>query len=122
MEKDLDLRKENRSFLYSERLKSNVFLSASAINILEGLKAEKLEGGKKVTQAVLLAFRKELNIAGQHLPAEEISVIENKILEASQEVESHRFSQARQRLAEALSKITTMSDRFMRVLERCDLI
>ncbi len=62
------------------------------------------------------ALRRELNLSKQQLPVEEVGFIEGKVMEASGEMELRNYDEARERLAEALSRITTLSDRYMQTL------
>lgn len=118
----MELKPVNYSFHYSEKLKSNFFLVASIVDRLVSLEGQKLEGGKEVARSVLMALRGELNLAKQHLPADEISVIEGKLMEASGEMEFRNYNKARERLAEALSRVTTLSDKYIQALKQADWI
>lgn len=118
----MDLKTVNYSFHYSEKLKSNFFLIAGVVDRLIGLDGERLEGGKEVARSILMALRGELNLAKQYLPANEISVIEGKVMEASGEIEFRNYGKARERLAEALSRVTTLSDRYMQTLKQADWV
>lgn len=118
----MELKEANYSFHYSEKLKSNFFLVAGIVDRLVSQDGERLEGGREVARSVLAALRRELNLAKQHLPAGEVNAIESKVMEASGEIEFRNYSKARERLAEALSQITTLSDEYMRVLKEAGWI
>ncbi len=117
-----DLKKTNFCFHYSEKLKSNFFLVAGIIDKLAALEGEKWEGGREVVRSVLAALRRELNLGKKQLPAEEVNFIENKVMEALGEIELRNYIKAREKLAEALSRVTTLSDRYMEILKQAGWI
>ena len=118
----MDLKQVNYSFHCSEKLKSNFFLVAGVIDRLVSLEGERWEGGKEVARSVLVALRQELNLSKQQLPVEVINFVEGKVMEASGEIELRNYAKARERLAEALSRITTLSDKYMQTLKQADWI
>ena len=121
-EATMDLKQVNYSFHYSEKLKSNFFLIASVFDRLASLEGERLEGGKEIARNVLRALRNELNLAKQHLPANEVSNIEGKLMDASGEMELRNYGKAREKFAEALSRVTTLSDKYMQDLRQAEWI
>jgi len=118
----MDKKQANLGFHHSERLKSNLFLVSGALDRLATLKAERLEGGKEVAKGMFDALRNELNMARQHFSHEEIDSIERELSGVEAEMELHDYAKAREHLGKTFSRVTTLSDRCIRVLIDEDLI
>lgn len=112
----MDKKRANLGFHHSERLKSNLFLVSSALDRLTTLKAEGLEGGKEVIKGVFDALRNELNMARRYFAPEEINSIERELSGVEAEIELHDYPKAREHLGKTFSRVTTLSDRCIRVL------
>ena len=118
----MDKKQANLCFHPSERLKSNLFLLSSALDRLATLKAEGLEGGKEVIKGVLDALRNELNMARQYFPSEAINSIERELSEVEAEMDLYDYAKAGEHLGKTLSHVTTLSNKYIRVLIDEDLI
>jgi len=118
----MDKKQSNLGFHHSERLKSNLFLVSGALDRLTTLEAERLEGGKEVIKGVLDALRNELNMARRYFSPEEIDSIERELSGVEAEMELHDYAKAREHLGKTFSRVTTLSDRCIRVLIDEDLI
>lgn len=118
----MDKKQANHAFHHSEKLKSNLFLVSAAIDILTTLKAEKLEGGKEVTRGVINALRNELNMAGRYIEPAKAKAIEEELSAVEAEIETQDYVKAREHLAQTFSKVTTVSNKHIKVLIDEDLI
>ena len=118
----MDKKQANLCFHHSERLKSNLFLVSGALDRLTTLKAERLEGGKEIIKGVLDVLRNELNMARRYFPPEAIDSIEGELSGVEAEMELHDYAKAREHLGKTFSHVTTLSDRYIRVLIDEDLI
>ena len=112
----MDRKQTNLAFHHSERLKSNIFLVAAAMDRLTTLKAERLEGGKEVTKGILDALRTELNMARRYIEPAETTAIERELSEVEAEIEIHDYAKAREHLAKTLSSVTTLSNKYISLL------
>jgi len=112
----MDKKQANIAFHHSERLKSNLFLVSAALDRLAMLKAERLEGGKEVTKGVLDGVRTELNMARRYIEPAEANAIERALSEVDAELETHDYAKAREHLAQTLSQVTTVSDKYIKLL------
>ncbi len=110
------------AFHYSEVLKSGVFLLMGALESLDRLTGDRLTGGEEVVKGILAAFKREFDIAKRYLLIEEVESVEKKVGEAERNISLHQWSQVDATLAEALSGITTISARYMKVLEEAHLV
>jgi hypothetical protein len=118
----MDRKQANLAFHHSERLKSNLFLVSAAVDRLITLNAERLEGGREVTKAVLAALRTELNMASRYIEPAKINAIEGELLGVEAEIETQDYTKARERLAQTFSQVTTVSNEYIKVLMDEDLI
>lgn len=118
----MDKKQANLGFHHSERLKSNLFLVSGALDRLTMLEAERLEGGKEVAKGMFDALRNELNMARRYFAPAEINSIERELFEVGAEIKLHDYAKAREHLAKTFSHVTTLCDRYIRVLIGEDLI
>jgi hypothetical protein len=118
----MDKKQANLAFHHSERLKSNLFLVSAALDRLAMLKAEKLEGGKEVAKGVFEALRTELNMASRYIEPAKASAVAGELLGVEAEIETQDYTKARERLAQAFSQVTTVSNVYVKVLMDEDLI
>jgi hypothetical protein len=118
----MDKKQANLAFHHSEKLKSNLFLVSAALDILTTLKTERLEGGKEVIKGVLGALRTELNMASRYIEPARIEAIERELSGVEAEIETQDYTKARERLAQTFSKVTTVSNKHIKLLMDEDLI
>jgi len=118
----MDKKQANLAFHHSEKLKSNLFLLSAAIDILTTLKAEKLEGGKDVTKGIINALRNELNMANRYIESTKTKAIEEELSVLEAEIETQDYARAREHLAQTFSKVTTVSNKHIKILMDEDLI
>jgi hypothetical protein len=118
----MDKKQSNLAFHHSEKLKSNLFLVSAAIDILTTLKAERLEGGKEVIKGVFGALRTELNMASRYIEPAKTKAIEGELSGVEAEIETQDYTKAREHLAQTFSKVTTVSNKHIKILMDEDLI
>jgi len=118
----MDKKQANLAFHHSERLKSNLFLVSAALDRLAMLKAERLEGGKEVAKGVFEALRAELNMASRYIGQAKANAIEGELLGVEAEIGTQDYTKARERLAQTFSQVTTVSNKYIKVLMDEDLI
>jgi hypothetical protein len=112
----MNKKQANLAFHHSEKLKSNLFLLSAAIYILTTLKAEKLEGGKDVTKGIINALRNELNMANRYIEPTKTKAIEEELSVVEAEIETQDYARAREHLAQTFSKVTTVSNKHIKIL------
>ena len=118
----MDKKQANLAFHHSEKLKSNLFLVSAAIDILTTLKAERLEGGKEVATGVINALGNELNMASRYIEPTRTKAIEEELSMVEAEIETQDYAKAREHLAQTFSKVTTVSNKHIKILMDEDLI
>jgi tRNA(Met) C34 N-acetyltransferase TmcA len=118
----MDKKQANLAFHHSERLKSNLFLVSGALDRLTTLEGERLEGGKEVSKGVSDALRAELNMARRFMEPAETDAIEKELFEVEAEIEIHDYAKAREHLGQTFSHVTTLSNKYIKILMDEDLI
>ena len=118
----MDKKQANLAFHHSERLKSDLFLLSGAVDRLETLKAERVEGGKEVIKGVLDALRTELNMARRYIESAAVDAIEKELFAVEAEIKTLDYAKAREHLAQTFSKVTTVSNKYIKLLMDEDLV
>jgi hypothetical protein len=118
----MDKKQSNLAFHHSEKLKSNLFLLSAAIDILTTLKAEKLAGGNEVAKGVINGLRNELNMASHYIEPAKAKAIEEQLSMVEAEIEAQDYAKAREHLAQTFSKVTTISNKHIKILMDENLI
>jgi len=117
-----DTKRLNRSFHYSERLKSNLLLTMRALDKISRLGGIELDGAIEALRGIFEGLGTELGIAKNHLSSREFNLALGKVIEAEGHIDLHEFEKARESLSEALSYITTLSNRSLSALKERNLI
>jgi len=117
-----DIKKVNRSFHYSERLKSNLLVAMRALDRIAKLEGIELEGGIEAMRGIFEGLGTELGIARNHLASREFNLAVTKVMEAEGHTDLYEFEKAKESLSEALSNITTLSGKYMSALKERNLV
>jgi len=112
----------NLAFHYSERLKSNFLLVMRAVTGMDNLLGQRLEGAKGVMKGIFSGLLGEISIARKYLPESQLDSIENKVLEAEGNMGLYGVEEVLNSLAEGLSQVTTLCNRYINLLKEKDLI
>jgi len=118
----MEKKQANLSFHYSEKFNANLFLLSGALDRLEGLKGEKLEGGKEVISGMLDGLRRQLKMSQSYFPPEKASLIEKALDDLEGDIELHQYDSAREKLGKVISCVATVSNEHINVLLEADLI
>jgi hypothetical protein len=116
------MKNANLAFHYSERLKSNFLLVMRAVTGMDDLLGQRLEGAKGVMKSIFSGLLGEISIARKYLPESQLDFIENKVLEAEVNMGLCRVEEVLNSLAEGLSQVTTLCNRYINLLRQKDLI
>jgi hypothetical protein len=112
----MDKKQANLAFQHSEKVRSNLFLVSAALDILTTLKSERLEGGREVTKGVFNALRTELHTASHYIEPARIDAIKRELSGLEAEIEKQDYTKAREHLAQTFSKVTTVSNKHIKLL------
>jgi len=118
----MNTRKAILTYMYAERIKSELIIASSLLAAMNGLEGNERLGAEKMMVSFLEALAGEIRIA-QHV---EISMnfigAERKIMEAMGKIELQERFEINQCISEALSLVTTCSSGAMKVLMSEQLI
>jgi len=92
----MDRKQANLAFHHSERLKSNLFLVSAALD--------------------------RLSMASRYIEPAKTNAIEGELLGAEAEIETQDYTKAREHLAQTFSRVTTVSNEYIKVLTDEDLV
>jgi len=111
-----DIRGAVICYQYSERIKSELIIAGKLLGVLSGLKNDQLFGAEKVMSSFLDALTGEIGIAHNVTGSQSFRETSLKIMEAQGRISLHEYSKANKLLSEALSLITTCSQKTARLL------
>ena len=112
----MNTRKAILTYMYAERIKSELIIASSLLAAMNGLEDNERLGAEKMMGSFLEALAGEIRIA-QHVERSMNFIgAERKIMEAVGKVKLHEISEINQCISEALSLITTCSAGAMKVL------
>ena len=112
----MDTRKAILIFQYSERIKSELIIASGLLEKMITLEGQELKGAEKLMTSFLEAIVGEIRIAQHVEKSMNFIGAEKKILEAIGKMKLLEHSEINRCISEALSLITTLSQRAMEVL------
>jgi hypothetical protein len=118
----MDRKQANLFFHHSEKFNAHLFLLSGALDSLEGMKGEKLEGGKEVLAGILDGLRRQLKMSQSYFPSDKASVIEKGLDDMEADIELQQYDNAREKLGKVISCVATVSNEHINVLLEEDLI
>jgi hypothetical protein len=118
----MNTRKAILTYMYAERIKSELIIASGLLATMDGLEGNERLGAEKMMRSFLEALVGEIRIA-QHVERSMNFIgAEKKIMEAVGKTRFHERSEINQCISEALSLITTCSSGAMKVLMSRQLI
>jgi len=115
-------RKAILTYMYAERIKSELFIASSLLAAMNGLEGNERLGAEKMLVSFLEALAGEIRIA-QHVERSMNFIgAERKIMEAMGKIKLQEKFEINQCISEALSLVTTCSSGAMKVLMSEQLI
>ena len=118
----LEVRKAIVIFHYAEKIKSNLILTASLLEVLSGMRDEKIAGAEKLMVAYFNALIREVNIAANASRIEGFRDVSAKLEKAIMQTEQHNYASAVKLVSEAISIATTNANQAAETLKEKDLI
>ena len=109
-------------FMYSERIKSELLIASELMTALSSMDGREREGGVRVMTRFLEALVLEIRIAYGTEKSVNFLGAEKKVLEAIGKMRLAETADINRYISEALSFVTTASQRVMEVLEARDLL
>jgi hypothetical protein len=118
----MDTRKAILTYMYAERIKSELIIASNLLATMDSLEGDEREGAEKMMESFLEALAGEIRIA-QHVERSMNFIgAERKIMEAIGKIKPHEKLEVNQCVSEALSLVTTCSAGAMKVLMSQQLI
>ncbi|MCK4425042.1 hypothetical protein KAU93_05085 [Candidatus Bathyarchaeota archaeon] len=109
-------------FLYAEKIKSDLILTASLLEVLKGMTDEEIVGAEKLLISYLNALIKEVSVAGNASGVRKFQEVCAKIKEVVEQTEQHNYANAVKLVSEAISLTTTGGHQAAQVLKEKELI
>ncbi len=109
-------------FHYAEKIKSNLIITSSLLNILESLKDEEIAGAEKLLIAYFNALIQEVNIAANASNVQGFRDVSAKLGEAIEQTKQHNYANTVKLVSEAISLTTTSGNQAAETLKENNLI
>jgi hypothetical protein len=109
-------------FVYAEKLKSDLILTASLLEVLKDMTDEEIAGAEKLLIAYLNALTGEANIARNVSGVRSFQDVSLKINMVVEQVKQHNYADAVKLVSEAISLVTTSGHQAAYALKEKDLI
>jgi len=123
MKKDsFDAKKAIICFQYTERIKSELIITANLLGEIGELKGDELAGAEKLMLSFLHALEGEIRIAHSVLGMQNFEDAGGKVKEVAERVRSREYLEATRRISEAISLVTTGGQQATEVLKEKGLL
>jgi flagellin-specific chaperone FliS len=109
-------------FHYAEKIKSNLILTFSLLDVLDGMRDEEISGAEKLLVAYFNALIREVNIAANASEVQGFQDVSAKLDEAVEQTKQHNYANAMKLVSEAISITTTNGNKAAETLKEKDLI
>lgn len=117
-----DDRKAVICFQFTERIKSELIITANLLGEIGELKGDELVGAEKLMFSLLRALEGEIRIAHNVLRMRNFEEAAKKVAEVAEKVRLHEYLEAIRRVSEAISLITTGGQQATQVLKEKGLL
>jgi len=117
-----EIKKAILIFHYAEKIKSNLIIATSMLEVLETINNAKISGGERLMEAYFNALIREVNIAINASKAQNFSKVRDKLEEALEQTKQHNYSNAIKLVSDAISLTTTNGSQAAEILKDKDLI
>ena len=109
-------------FHYAEKIKSNLILAFSLLDVLDGMRDEEISGAEKLLVAYFNALIREVNIAANASEVQGFQDVSAKLDEAVEQTRQHNYANAMKLVSEAISITTTNGNKAAETLKEKGLI
>jgi len=109
-------------FHYAEKIKSNLILTASLLEVLNSMKDEEVVGAEKLLVAYFNALIGEVNIAANASGVQGFQNVNAVLEEAITQTKQHNYANAMKLISEAISITTTNGNKAAETLREKGLI
>jgi len=109
-------------FHYAEKIKSNLILTTSLLEVLNSMGDEEILGAEKLLVAYFNALVQEVNIATNVSGVQGFQDVNAKLGEAIEQTKKHDYANAMKLVSEAISITTTNGNKAAETLKEKGLI
>ncbi len=109
-------------FHYAEKIKSNLILTFSLLDVLDGMRDEEISGAEKLLVAYFNTLIREVNIAANASEVQGFQDVNAKLDEAVEQTRQHNYANVMKLVSEAISITTTNGNKAAETLKEKDLI
>lgn len=109
-------------FHYAEKVKSNLILTFSLLEVLGTMRNEEIEGAEKLLTAYLNALTREIHIAANATEVKGFKDVSARLEETIEQVKQHNYADAMKLVSEAISLATTGGSQAAETLKEKGLI
>lgn len=117
-----EIKKTLLTFHYTEKIKTNLILTANLLEFLNSLPDEEIAGAEKLLVAYFHALIKEVNIAVNASGVIGFHDVNLKLEEAIEQTKQHNYANAEKLVSEAVTITTTNGSQAAQTLKEKDLI
>ena len=118
----LDIKKAVTTFVYVERIKSELIIAARLLEETQNFKENEGEGAKKLILSFLNALQGETQIAYNVSKEKNFEQATMKVWEATEKTRSKEYGEAIRCVSEAISIITTAGQPALQLLREKELL
>jgi hypothetical protein len=109
-------------FHYAEKIKSNLILAFSLLDVLDGMREEEIIGAERLLVAYFNALVREVNIAANASEVHGFQDVSAKLDEAVEQTKQHNYANVMKLVSEAISIATTNGNEAAETLKEKNLI
>lgn len=109
-------------FHYAEKIKSNLILTTSLLEVLSNMRDEEIAGAEKLLVAYFKALVQEVNIAANASGVSGFQNVSAKLEEAIEQIKEHNYTNMMKLVSEAISIATTNGNKAAEILKENNLI
>jgi replicative DNA helicase len=109
-------------FHYAEKIKSNLILTASLLEVLNDMKDEEMVGAEKLLITYIDALIHEINIAANASGVEDFQGVNSKLFEVVNQIKQHNYANIMELISKAISITTTSGNQAAETLKEKNLI
>jgi hypothetical protein len=109
-------------FHYTEKIKSNLIITANLLEVLKDMENDDVAGAEKLLMAYLNALIQEVNIAANASGVEGFQNVNAKLMEIINHIKQHNYASVIALVSEAISITTTHGNKAAETLKEKSLI
>jgi len=117
-----EIKKAILVFHYAEKIKSNLILTFSLLDVLNEMRDEEVSGAEKLLAAYFNALIQEVNIAANVSGVQGFKDVNTKLDEAVEQIRQHGYANVMRLVSEAITITTTNGNKAAETLKEKDLI